>query len=246
MTQRSILAGKNQTIIIKVGGDVTIKGHESDQVIAESKVMGGLTLEQRSESQIGRARAAIGEHVLFDVRLKLPSPLRPSPIGRGDGGEGKKTSNEVIEVQMGGSGEVLVPFSSNLKIYAGKDIDVQDLEGRVDAYSGYGLKLQNVYCLGNVSAGRAMSIDCQTMIGTDVTFGAGSDLRFHISDLTSARLRVKDIGGYWEARIGDGEKSVYLKSGGDVTFVTDQKVEPLPPNCILGKIEKPAASSDTT
>ena len=59
------------------------------------------------------------------------------------------------------------------------------------------------------------------------------------ADLTSARLRVKDIGGYWEARMGSGERSVYLKSGGDVTLVTDQKVEPLPPNYILGQIEKP-------
>ncbi|HVM70527.1 MAG TPA: hypothetical protein VMT91_02125, partial [Anaerolineales bacterium] len=61
-------------------------------------------------------------------------------------------------------------------------------------------------------------------------------------DLTSARLRVKDIGGYWEARIGTGEKSVYLKSGGDVTLVTDQKVEAQPPEFILGKIEKPDAA----
>jgi len=64
----------------------------------------------------------------------------------------------------------------------------------------------------------------------------------HVADLTSLRLRVKDIGGYWEARIGGGEKSVYLKSGGDITFVTDQKVEPLPPNYILENIEKPARS----
>jgi hypothetical protein len=77
------------------------------------------------------------------------------------------------------------------------------------------------------------------MLGDKVEFKAGSDLRFHIHDLTSAHLRVKDIGGYWEARIGSGEKSVYLKSGGDVTFVTDQKVEPLPPSYILGRIEKP-------
>jgi hypothetical protein len=87
-----------------------------------------------------------------------------------------------------------------------------------------------------------MKIDCQTFLGNDVTFGAGSDLRFHIADLTSARLRVKDIGGYWEARIGSGEKAIYLKSGGDVTLVTDQTVEPLPPNYILGKIEKPTTS----
>jgi hypothetical protein len=100
------------------------------------------------------------------------------------------------------------------------------------------LKLQDVHRLGNASAGGAMDLDCQTLIGKDVTFGAGGDLRFHIADLTSARLRVKDIGGYWEARIGGGDRSVYLKSGGDVTFVTDQTVESLPPNHILGKIEK--------
>ena len=128
----------------------------------------------------------------------------------------------MIEVQIGGSGEVLVPFESNIKVYAGKDIDVQGIQGQVDAYSGLNLNLQDVYRLGNASAGGTMNIDCQTMTGKDVTFGAGRDLRFHVADLTSARLRVKDIGGYWEARIGGGEKSVTLKSGGDVTFVTDQ------------------------
>jgi len=223
MTQRSILAGTNQIIIIKVGGSVTVRGHDSDMATAETKSKWGLTLERRSEAQIARARAAIGEHVLFDVRVK-----RPNTAG-----------DEVIVIQMGASGEVLVPFSSNLKVYAGKDIDVQGVRGRVDAYAGLNLNLQDVYCLGNASAGRSMNIDCQTMPGTDVTFNAGSDLRFHIADLTSARLRVNDLGGYWEAHIGAVEKSVYLKSGGDVTFVTDQKVEPLPPNYILGKIEKP-------
>ena len=241
MTQRSIFAGTNQTIIIKVGGSVTVKGHDSDMVTAETMGKWGLTLERRSETEIGRARAAIGDHVLFDVRVKLPSPLRPSATGRG--GEGKKASDEVIEVQMGGSGEVLVPFLSNLKVYAGKDIDVQGIKGKVDAYSGLKLSLQDVYILGNASAGWTMNVDCETMSGDNMTFGAGSDLRFHIKDLTSARLRVKDIAGYWEARIGSGEKSVYLKSGGDVTFVTDQKVEPLPPNYILGKIEKPTGQA---
>ena len=225
MTQRSIPIGKNQTIIIKVGGSVTVKGHEGDLLVAETTSFGGLAVERRSESEIGRARAAIGEHVLFDVRLKLP---------------GSRGSDEVIEVNVGGSGKVLVPFETNMKVYAGKDIDVQDIRGQVDAYSGLNLNLKDVYHLGNVSAGGNMDIDCQTMIGKEVTFGAGRDLRFHVADLTSARLRVKDIGGYWEARIGGGEKSVYLKSGGDVTFVTDQKVEPLPPNYILGKIERPA------
>jgi hypothetical protein len=230
MTQRSILAGKNQTIVIKVGGNVTVKGHDSDLVTAEYKDMGGLTLERRSESQIGGAQAVVGDHVLFDVSIKLPNLKE------------KKVPGEVIEVQMGGSGEVLIPFESNVKVYAGKDLEVQGIKGQVDAYSGHKLNLQEVYCLGNASAGSNMNIDCQTMYGKDVTFGAGSDLRFHVADLTSARLRVKDIGGYWEARIGNGEKLVYLKSGGDVTFVTDQKVEPLPPNYILGKIEKPSTT----
>jgi hypothetical protein len=227
MTQRSILAGKNQTIIIKAGASVTVRGHDSDLVSAETKGKWGLTVDRRSETEIGRARAAVGEHVLFDWRIKVPN------LGE------KKTENEVIEVQIGGTGEVLVPFESHLKVYAGKDIDVQGIQGQVDAYSGLSLKLRDVNILGNASAGWAMNIACKTIMGNDVTFGAGRDLRFQVADLTSARLRVKDIGGYWEARIGGGEKSVYLKSGGDVTFVTDQKVEALPPNYILGKIEKP-------
>jgi hypothetical protein len=229
MTQRSILTGKNQLIIVRSGADVTVRGHDSDMVTAETKGKWGVTVERRAESQIGRARAAIGDHVLFDWRIKVP-----------DLGE-KKVEKEVIEVQFGSNGEVWVPYSSDLKVYAGMDIDVQGIQGQVDAYSGLNLTLENVHSLGNVSSGRAMNIECQTMLGNDVTVGAGSDLRFHVTDLTSVRLRVKDIGGYWEARIGGGEKSVYLKSGGDVTFVTDQTVEPLPPNYILGKIEKPSA-----
>ncbi|MGE5776064.1 MAG: hypothetical protein ACM33V_07575 [Chloroflexota bacterium] len=224
MTQRSVLAGTNQTIIIKVGGSITVKGQEGDRLVAETRGAGGLSVERRSESEIGHARAAVGEHVLFDIRLKLP---------------GSKESHDVIEVKLGGNGEVLVPFESNLKVYAGRDIDVRSIRGQVDAYAGLNLNLQDVDRLGNVSSGGAMNIDCWTMAGSESTFGAGRDLRFHVADLTSAHVRVKDIGGYWEARIGGGEKSIYLKAGGDVTFVTDQDVEPLPPDYILGKIERP-------
>ena len=237
MTQRSFFAGTNQTIIIKVGSSVTVKGHADERLIAETPDTGGLTVERRSETEIGRARAAIGEQVLFDVRIKLPnlpSPLHPSPSGRED--------KEVIEVQIGGIGEVLVPFESNLKVYAGKDIDVRGIQGQVDAYAGLHLHLQDVYRLGNASAGGRMNLDCQSLIGTNVEFKSGNDLRFHVQDLNDARIRVRDLGGYWEARIGRGEKSIYLKSGGDVTLVTNQQVEALPPNYILGKIEKPAKS----
>lgn len=227
MTQRSIFAGKNQTIIIKSGGSITVRGHDRDMVLAETDDRRGLTLDKRSASQIGRARAAVGDHVLFDVRIKAP------------GLQEKKPDDEVIEVQLGGGGKVFVPRESHLKVYSGKDIDVREIRGRVDAYSAQNLKLQDVYQLGNVSAGSTMDIDCQTLFGEQVEFKAGSDLRFHVHELTSARIRVRDLGGYWEARIGNGEKTIYLKSGGDVTLVTDQPVEPLPPNYILGKIERP-------
>ncbi len=230
MTQRSILAGTHPTVIIKAGLNVSVKGYESDQVTAETGSRWGLKVERRSELEIARARAAIGEHVLFDVRLKKPAMETSQP------------PEDVIEVQIGGSGQVLVPFESNLKVYAGKDIEVQGIKGQVDAYSGYKLILSDVHGLRNASAGWAMDLDCQTLIGDPVEFKSGSDLRFHIHDLTDVHLRVKDIGGYWEARIGSGERSIYLKSGGDVTLVTDQKVEPLPPNYILGKIERPAAA----
>jgi hypothetical protein len=230
MTQRSILAGTAPNVIIKAGGSVTVRGHASEWVIAEAAGRWGLKVEQRSQSEIARARAAIGEHVLFDVRLKLPDL------------EGKHAAEEVIEVQIGGSGEVLVPLAANLKVYAGMNIDVQGVRGQVDAYSGLKMSLQGVYRLGYASAGGSMDIDCQTMAGEQVEFKAGWDIRFHVRDLTSAYIRVKDLGGYWEARIGAGDKSVSLKSGGDVTLVTDQEVEPLPPNYILGKVEKPASA----
>ncbi len=227
MTQRSMLAGTKPVVIVKAGANVMVKGHDSDRVIANSEGRWGLKIEKHSAAQIGRARAVIGEHVLFDVSLMRPRGKNLTP------------PEEVIEVQLGSSGRVWVPFNSSLKVYSGKDCDVQAVRGQVDAYAGFNLSLQDVYCLSNASAGRAMSLDCQTMLADNAEFTAGRDLRFHILSLTSARIRVNDIGGYWEARIGDGEKSVYLKSGGDVTLVTDQKVEALPPNYVLGNIEKP-------
>ena len=64
MTQRSILAGANQIIIIKVGASVTVRGHDGDMVIAETRGRWGLSVERRSEAQIVRARAVVGEYVL--------------------------------------------------------------------------------------------------------------------------------------------------------------------------------------
>ena len=231
MTQRSILAGPNPAIVIKVGGSVTVRGVEGERVSASTGDRWGLQVEKNkgNEKQVARARAAVGEHVLFDLRLKLPN------------WEDKNPPDEIITVQMGGSGEVLVPFGASLKVYSGGDISVQAVRGLVDAYAGAGVGLHDVYCLGNASAGASMDLDCETMLATDAVFKSGGDIRFHVRDLAGARVRVKDLGGYWEAQIGAGEKSVYLKSGGDVTLVTDRPVEALPPNYVLGRIEKPAA-----
>jgi hypothetical protein len=228
MTQRSILAGTTTTVIIKAGSNVTVRGCEGDTVTAITTDSWGLQIGKKSDAEIGRARAAIGDFVLFDIRVK--TPLRS-----------EKEAQEVIEVQMGGSGQVLVPFGSNLKIYAGKDIEVQGVNGQVDAYSGRDMSLLKIGRVGHASAGRKMDLDAQALLANDVEFSAGGDLRFHVRDLSGARIRVKDLGGFWEGRLGDGASSVYLKSGGDVTLVTDQVVEPQPPNYILGKIEKPTA-----
>ncbi len=145
-----------------------------------------------------------------------------------------------IEVKIGGSGEVSVPRGADVKIYAGKNITLEGLDGTADGYAGLHLTFRDVAKLGRVSAGGRMDIDCRSMTGMDNTYKSGMDLRFHVQDLTSARVRIKDIGGYWEAQIGSAEKSIYLKCGGDAILVTDQEVHALPPDYILGKIEKPA------
>jgi len=233
MTQRSILAGETPTVIIKVGGSVTVRGQAGDRVVAETSNAFGLQVEkgQGNGREIARARAKAGEHVLFDVRVRLPSLGEEQPI------------QDFIQVQMGGGGEVLVPYGANVKVYAGLHIDVHDLRGQADAFAGGSVVVHEVDRLGNASAGGSMDLDCRSLPAQNAEFKAGSDIRFRVHDLTSASIRVKDLGGYWEAQIGDGEKSVYLKCGGDVTLVTDQIVRALPPNYILGKVETPPTPS---
>jgi hypothetical protein len=230
MTERTILAGTAPNLVIKAGVSVTVKSWTEEKVMAKTENGWGLKVEQRNSAEFARARAAVGEHVLFDVRFENPL------------GAKKKEAGEVIEVQIGGSGEVWAPEGANVKIYAGKNIEVQSIRGQVDAYAGWKIVSRDVTSLGAASAGWTMDLDCQTLAHAEVEFKAGSDIRLYVHDLTSAYIRVKDIGGYWEGRIGGGEKSVSLKCGGDVTLVTDQVVEPLPPNYILGQIEKPPAS----
>lgn len=101
--------------MIKSGANVTIKGYESDRVTAETTGKSGSAVEQKGRDEIARARAAVGDHVLFDLRFKLP-------VHKPEDGP-----DDMMEVQIGGNGEVWVPFGSNLKIYAGKDIEVQNV-----------------------------------------------------------------------------------------------------------------------
>ena len=230
MTQRSILAGMTPTVIIKTGAGVTVEGWDRDQVRAETNSRGGLKVETRSEAEIGRARAAVGDHVLFDVRLKLP------------GDKEKSRSGEAIEVQIGGEGKVRVPLGSRVKVYAGKDAQVSDIQGTVAIYAGGDVRVRNVHSLAHISSGGAIDLDCETIEGDEVKFEAGRDLRCYIRGLTSARFIVNDLGGAWEGVIGSGNVTVRLKAGGDVTLVSDQKVEAIPPNTILGQIERPAPS----
>ncbi len=215
-------------VIVKAGINVSVKGYDGDLVTCKTSELMGLKIEKHSPAEFARARAKVGKTVLFDLRFKQPEPT--SAAG----------SEEVIEVQIGGSGEVEVPFGSNLKVYAGLNIKVQEVHGRVDAFAGLNLSLKDVYLLGNVSAGRTMDLDCQTMSGDKTEYSAGGNLRFYVHDLTSAHIRVRDLGGLWEVKIGGGEKLISLKCGGEATLVTAQKVEPLPPHYVLGKIENPA------
>lgn len=230
MAQRTIFAGMSPTVIIKTGTGVTIEGWDHDKVRAETSTRGGLKVEWRSQAEIGRARAIVGDHVLFDVRLKLP-----------DGRE-KSRSGEAIEVQIGGEGKVLVPLGSQVKVFAGKDVLLSDIQGPVAIYTGGNVRVRNVHSLAHVSSGGAIDLECETIEGNEVKFEAGRDLRCYVRGLISAKVIVSDLGSDWEGVIGSGNMILRLKAGGDATLVTDQKVEGLPPNYILGQIEKPGYS----
>jgi hypothetical protein len=195
MTQRSIPAGQTPTVIIRVGGDVTITGLDSNRILANTDSRWGLKVERRDET---------------------------------------------TQVQIGGSGEVQIPTGSNVKIYAGKSIDVRDIQGNVTVYAGRDVRTRKIQTLVHASAGGAIDLECETVAGNDVKFSAGRDLRCYIRNLTDARLMISDLGGHWEGVIGDGRIKLRLQAGGDVTIVTDQEVVAQPPHYVLGNIERPA------
>jgi hypothetical protein len=146
---------------------------------------------------------------------------------------------DTVEVQIGGSGEVLVPLNSSVTVYAGKSADVQKIRGSVTVYAGWKALIREVGTLVHASAGGSLDFDCERILGDDVKFSAGLDLRCAIRLPIDARLMINDLGGYWEGVIGSGRIKLRLKAGGDVTLVTDQEILVLPPHYVLGKVERP-------
>jgi hypothetical protein len=144
-----------------------------------------------------------------------------------------------IEVQIGRSGDVLVPAGSSVKVYAGHSVELRNIGGSAAVYAGGHAFLRSVGTLVYAASGGALEIACEQVAGNDVQCLAGRDLRCFIRQLADARLMVNDLGGYWEGLIGAGRVKLRLKAGGDVTLVTDQEVVAQPPQYVLGRIERP-------
>lgn len=231
MTHRSMLAGQTPVVVIHAGGSVTVKGWESDRIQADTDHRGGLRIERRQAADIGRerARAAIGDRVLFDVTFDNPfsRSRRVKKLAQG----------EVIAVQLDGDGQVHVPADSTLSVYAGRSAEVHHIQGRVTATAGHDLKVHDVHALAHAAAGGDLDVDCATLDGAEFRFSAGNDLRFYVHDLADARVMIRDLGACWEAVLGSGRLAIWLKAGGDVTLVTDQAVQAQPPDYLLGNIE---------
>ncbi|MBI5030499.1 MAG: hypothetical protein HZB51_08225 [Chloroflexi bacterium] len=226
MTQRSIQARANPTVIIRAGADVQVEGRDEERVVASTDSRWGLQVERGSESEVARVRAKVGEQVWFDVAF--------NGIGKKN-----KVDPQAIQVKIGSSGKVYVPSGSIVKIYAGKNVVAQNLQGSVTASAGGSVQLRNVHTLVNASAGGAMDLDCETLEPGGLKFSSGSDLRFYIHNLDNVKISVNDLGGYWEGIIGEGQRKIRLSAGGDVTLVTQREVKGQPPNFILGNIETP-------
>lgn len=227
MTQRSMMTGPAPVVVIKTTDSLVVEGWESERVQAESAARKGLKIETRRAGEVGRARAALGEQVLFDLRIQKP---------------GARQAGEVVEVTLGGEGKVQVPSGSYVKVYAGNHVEAKGIQGTLAIYAGGDARVRQANALAQISAGGSVDVECETVEGEEVKFEAGGDLRCDIRGLTDARVLVNDLGSAWEGRIGDGRVTVRLKAGGDVTLVTDQEVEGLPPGYVLGQVERRSVS----
>ncbi len=229
MTQRSIQAGKTPTVIVRASMDVQVEGWDAERVLASTEHKWGLQVERHGESALGhvRARAKVGERVLFDVSTDLFKRKK------------QDVPDDAIQVKVGGDAVVRVPYDSTVHVYAARNVEVRDIRGSVMVYAGRDVHVRNVHTLAHVSAGRAMDLECETLAGENIKFTAGRDLRFYVRDLSDATIIVDDLGGDWVGVIGDGRRQIRLKAGGDVTVVTDQPVKGQGPDEVLGHIESP-------
>jgi hypothetical protein len=236
MTQRSMPAGQTPAIVIH-GGTVTVEGWDSDRIQASSDDRWGVQIEKRKVADIKRerARAVIGDRVLFD--LSIANPFNQSRRLLQD------LQGEAIEVRLG-HGQIRVPLGSNLIVYAGRDAAVRRIRGRVLASVGRDLNIQDVQTLVHAAAGGDLNIDCASLGGDEFKCSAGRDLRFRARDLDDARVMIREAGTYWEAVLGSGRRKVWLNAGGDVTLITAREVKAQPPYYVLGNIEQPAAATD--
>ena len=234
MTHRSLLVGPTPIVVIRAGGSVTVEGWPSDRIQADTDGRWGLQIERRKAADVGRnrARAKVGDRVLFDVAFDVPFD-RSRRMKR-------NLEGDAVEVQLDGDGQVRVPLGADLTVYAGRSAEVRHFQGRVTTTAGRDLSLSDVQVLVHAAAGGDLNIDCAALQGEEFRFTAGRDLRFYVHDLADAKLMIRDLGGYWEAILGTGRLSVWLKAGGDVTLVTDLQVKAQPPHYLLGNIERPA------
>jgi len=148
--------------------------------------------------------------------------------------------DEAGEVNIGFSGEVMLPFDSHIKVYAGKSVNARNIQGSLAVYAGWKVHIREVRTILHISAGGPVDFECDEVKGDDVKFAAGGNVRCHIRLLADARLMIHDARGYWEGVIGKGRVKIRFKSGGSVTLVTDQKIVPQPPHYLLGKLDKPS------
>jgi hypothetical protein len=238
MTHRTMPVGPTPTIVIR-GNNITVEGWDSDRIQANNDDRWGVQVEKRKVTAIGRerARAAIGDRVLFDI--SFANPFNPSKRLL------KDFEGEAIEVRIG-HGQVRVPRGSNVIVYAGHDAEVHHVQGRVVADAGRDLSVHDVQTLVHAAAGGDHNIDCATLGGDEFKFSAGRDLRFFVRDLDDAKVMIREAGTYWEAVLGNGQLKVWLKAGGEVTLITNREVQPQPPYYILGNIERPAPTTTKT
>jgi hypothetical protein len=213
---------------------VTVAGWESDRVLADTEGRWGLKIERRSRSEIARLRARAGQWTLLDLRV--------DPVRRQKGG----VPDEVIEVQIGGSGSVCVPLGSTVEVYGGKRIELRDLHGPAALYAGTDIHVREAHQVVHLSAGGSIDLECEDVVGTDLKFSAGRDLRCYIRNLSDARILVDDLGGDWEGLMGEGRIRLQLKAGGDVTLVTPHEAIGQPPLYRIGRIERPAGEQEAS